>query len=122
MKIIADYFRESKRNCHLGMLSFLLQRITGIGLTFFIFAHLFTLGSILIGDAEFNASMGKFDNTIGHLLEYALLLCVLAHGINGMRIIFTELLGLTRIHERLFWAGFGVFILIALPSVYFFFF
>ena len=122
MKIISDYFRETKDNCNLGMISFLLQRMTGIGLIFFIFAHIFSLGSILIGDAEFNASMGKFDNTIGHLMEYALLLCVLAHGINGLRIIFSEFLGLTRIHERLFWYGLGVFVIIAIASVTFFFF
>ena len=110
-----------KLNFNLGMLSFLVMRITGIALTLYIFAHIFTLGAILLGDEAFNQSLGKFDTPFGHLLEYLLLLCVLVHVINGCRILLTDFLGLSRSHERLFWCGLGTFVVIAFVSLFIFF-
>lgn len=121
MKIIADYIRELKINCNLGMISFLLMRITGIALVLYIFAHLYTLGAILWGDQAFNDSLSKFDTPFGHFLEYLLLLCVAIHLINGTRILVADFLGLTRSHERLFWYGVGILLVLAVLSLPIFF-
>jgi succinate dehydrogenase cytochrome b556 subunit len=113
--------KELRLNPNLGMLSFLFQRLTGVLLTIYLFAHLYTIGFVVKGEEAFNRSVGSYNNTFGHVIEYLLLLAVVAHMLNGIRIMAGDFLSLTRQHEKLLWVVTIIGILIAVVSIFFFF-
>lgn len=78
-----------------NFLSFLMMRITGVALAAFLFLHLWTIGQVHRGTARFDAAMAAYDNPLGWILEYLLLLGVLFHLMNGLRLIAADFLGLT---------------------------
>jgi succinate dehydrogenase / fumarate reductase cytochrome b subunit len=115
------FLKELRLNPNLGMLSFLFQRLTGVLLTIYLFAHLYTVGAVAKGEEAFNHSVGKFNNTFGHVIEYLLLLAVVAHMLNGIRIMAGDFLSLTRQNEKLLWVVTIIGIIIAVASIFFFF-
>lgn len=103
------------------VLSFTLHRITGIALVIFLFIHIWTLSTVFQGPEAFNEAVSKFDNPLGHLMEYTLLLAVTLHMLNGLRITLIDLFDLTAVQTRLLWASVGVFAIIAAYSARIFF-
>lgn len=96
---------ELKLNFNWGMIAFVLHRITGIALTIYIFLHIYTLSAVQEGAAAFNHSLDKWDNLVGHIFEYLLLLAVAFHLFNGLRVSFVDFLRFTRQQKRLLaWA------------------
>lgn len=99
MKI--NSFTELKLNWNWGMLSFALHRITGVALTIYIFLHIWTLSAVKDGEAAFNHSLDKWDNLVGHLFEYLLLLAVAYHLFNGIRVTFVDIMRFTKQQKRM---------------------
>jgi len=119
--IIAVLFRELKLNLNPGMVAFFFQRITGIGITIYIFLHLWTLSAVVKGEGAFNHSLEKWDNTLGHFFEYLIMIAVLYHTLNGIRIIVGDFCKLTMAHKKMFYAFGLIFIVIAVYSIKVFF-
>ncbi len=96
---------EIKLNFNWGMIAFVLHRITGIALTIYLFLHIYTLSAVREGAVAFNHSLDKWDNLVGHIFEYLLLLAVAFHLFNGLRVTFVDFLRFTRQQKRLLaWA------------------
>ncbi|OGL48271.1 MAG: succinate dehydrogenase, cytochrome b556 subunit, partial [Candidatus Schekmanbacteria bacterium RBG_13_48_7] len=108
-------------NFNTGMISFAVQRITGIALAAYLVLHVLTISAYRNGQEAFDTSVGKFDNTIGHFLEYFLLLAVLLHLLNGIRITLVDFFNLSRFQERMFIWCVIIFMVIALYSIRIFF-
>lgn len=115
------YLKEFRLNFNLGTLAFLLQRLTGVLLTIYILFHIYTVGAVAKGEAAFNHSVGKYNNLFGHIIEYLLLLAVIAHMMNGIRIMMGDFLSLTRQNEKLLWYATVVGIILAAVSIFYFF-
>ena len=115
------FLKEFGLNFNLGMLSFLFQRLTGVLLTVYLFAHLYTVGAAVKGEEAFNHSVGKYDNLFGHIIEYLLLLAVIAHMMNGLRLMTADFFSLTRQHGKLLWYVTVIGILMAVVSIVYFF-
>src|SRR3954471_14189427 len=102
-----------------GMLAFIIQRVTGLGLLFYLFLHVHTI-HMLREPAQFQAALDQFGQPLFKLGEILLLLTVILHALNGIRITMVDLgVGLDR-QRQMFWyfaigVGAVVFIAGALP-------
>ena len=93
----------------LGMWAWMLFRISGLILVFYLGAHI-----IVISTGQFdklNDLMKMFDNPILVLADLALVVAVLYHAVNGVRIILMDFgIGVRR-HKMLFWSAMAVVVI-----------
>jgi len=116
-----SYTRELAKNAHEGMLSFLLQRLTGLGLVAYLILHIFSLSSALGGEQKFRDSLSMYNSPLFHVLEWALLAAVVFHMFNGLRIVAVDWFGVTRYQRMLFWVAIAASAVVVLGSIPFFF-
>ncbi|MCK5520647.1 MAG: succinate dehydrogenase, cytochrome b556 subunit [Candidatus Marinimicrobia bacterium] len=109
--------QEWKLNFNWGMLAFILHRVTGMALVIYIIAHIYSLSHILGGTADFDHFMRGYDTTLGHIIEYLLLLAFLWHMFNGLRITVTDFLRFSHQQKRLVIWVFILSAIVALASL-----
>lgn len=89
-----------------GMWAWLLFRISGLILVFYLGAHI-----IVISTGRFdklNDLMKTFDHPVLLLMDLALVVAVLYHALNGVRIILMDFgIGVKR-HKVMFWSAVAV--------------
>jgi succinate dehydrogenase / fumarate reductase cytochrome b subunit len=115
-----DYVGETFKNWHGGMLSFVAQRITGLVLVLYLFLHLWSLSSILAGGGSFKDAMMAYETPLFRVGEWLLLVAVLFHMLNGLRIIVADWFGLTRLQRGMFWVAAVATVAICGASIPFF--
>jgi len=99
-----------------GTLAFILNRITGLGLTFYLFLHLLALGQLARGPQAYDGFIALVKNPIFLAGEFLVVAAGLIHGLNGLRIILTSFgLSMPR-QQRLFY---GLMVLAILGSAVF---
>ena len=104
MKNVTDLKTDILRNKNIGTFSWILHRLTGLALVFYICIHLCVLGSeLLFGKGAFNALMGNFEEPLFKFAEIILIGIVGFHLLNGLRIIFADFFKITRSQKLLFW-------------------
>ena len=95
-----------------GMWAWILHRITGLGLVFYILLHTILMGvSLLSGKESFDATLAVLmGNPVFELLDTLLLGAVLYHGFNGIRILLFDMgIGISiKSQKRIFWIFMGV--------------
>jgi len=79
----------------------MIQRISGIALTIYIIFHLYYLSS-LRDPVRFESLRKLLDNPLVKFGEAGLLLLVIAHSFNGIRLILLDMGVPTRLQKRLF--------------------
>ena len=104
-----------------GMFAWMMHRLTGIGLVVYLIIHVWGLKSL--SDPEtFNALIAKYHSPIYKIGEFALLVGVAYHAMNGLRIVLIDFLGWSPKQKRLFWTLGAVTAIIILvggwPSIY----
>ena len=84
---------ELRLNPNTGTFSWFLHRITGLLLLFYLFTHLWVLGSANKGMEMFNYRLASVQTPLFHFLEIGLILVVFYHSvlgfINGHRVNLT---------------------------------
>jgi len=94
-----------------GMWAWILHRITGLGLVFYILLHTILMGvSLLSGKADFDATLSfVMTNPLFELLDILLLGAVIYHGLNGIRILLFDIgFGIsTQSQKNIFWTFIG---------------
>jgi succinate dehydrogenase / fumarate reductase cytochrome b subunit len=92
-----------------GMWAWLFFRISGLILVFYLGAHI-----IVISTGQFDkldALMKSFDNPVLVLADLALVVAVLYHAFNGLRIILMDFgIGIKR-HKVVFWSAMAVVVI-----------
>jgi succinate dehydrogenase / fumarate reductase cytochrome b subunit len=73
-----------------GMWSWLLHRITGLGILLFLLVHIVDISLLGFGPAVYNEGILLFDSVIVRLLSLALIGAVFLHGFNGLRIMVID--------------------------------
>ena len=87
-----------------GMWSWVLHRISGIGIYFFLLVHVLDTSLIRVSPEAYNAVIATYKNPIMGLGEVALVGAVVFHAMNGLRIIAVDAFpAATRIQRILFW-------------------
>lgn len=115
------YLKELRLNRSINLFAFLLMRLTGIALSVFLFLHIWTIGQVQKGADSFNNAMLSYNNPFGWVLEYLLLLAVLYHMFNGLRLIVADFFNLTENQRGLLWIVVVAASLIASASLFVFF-
>lgn len=85
-----------------GMFAWLLHRLTGVGLVIYLALHVWGLRALSDREA-FNTLITKYHSPIYKLGEFALLIAVAYHALNGLRIVLIDFLGWSPKQKRLFW-------------------
>jgi len=97
-----------------GMLAFMLHRLSGIGLVFYLFLHLAVLSRLRGGPASWDSFLALVRSSLFLILDGILLLGALLHGLNGLRLTLIGLnIGL-RWQKASFWAILGLALLLTL--------
>ncbi len=73
-----------------GTFAFILNRVSAIGLTIYLFMHLVALGQLALGPAAYNSFIGLVRNPIFMAGEYLVVAAGFLHGINGLRVGLTS--------------------------------
>ncbi len=78
------------RHRSLGSWAFILNRITGLGLTLYLFLHLIMLGQLARGPEAYDGFIAMVKNPIFLAGELLVVAAALIHGLNGIRIGITS--------------------------------
>ncbi|HRQ37340.1 MAG TPA: succinate dehydrogenase, cytochrome b556 subunit [Chloroflexota bacterium] len=97
-----------------GFISFLFRRVSGMALVFYLFMHIWVIGSATGGAEAFDARMATVQAPLFRLLEVALLTAVVYHGFDGIRLLIVHWFKVTEYRKSLFYAMFILFILISI--------
>lgn len=88
----------------IGSWAFAANRITGLGLVFYLYLHLGVLSMLLIGKSAWNDFIELATNTVFLLLDVLLLFGILFHGLNGVRVALVGTGIVPDKQKALFWA------------------
>jgi succinate dehydrogenase / fumarate reductase cytochrome b subunit len=104
-----------------GMFAWIMHRLTGVGLVAYLIIHVWGL-TALTDPETFNALIAKYHSPIFKVGEFALLVAVTYHAMNGLRIVLIDFLGWSPKQKRLFATLGAVTVVIILvggwPSIY----
>jgi succinate dehydrogenase / fumarate reductase cytochrome b subunit len=73
-----------------GMWAWLLHRVTGLLLVFYLFAHIWVISHAQSGAGSFDRLFKTLENPVFILLDVALVGTVLYHAFNGFRIVLFD--------------------------------
>lgn len=98
----------------IGSWAFALNRITAIGLTFYLFLHLGVLGLLAQGPGAYDDFLALTENPFIKLGEWAVVAAAILHGLNGIRIVLTSFgVGVTR-QKQLFFGLMAIAVIVIL--------
>lgn len=73
-----------------GMWSWVLHRITGATIFFFLFVHVLDTALVRVSPQAYNAVIETYKTPIVGLMEMGLVAAVLFHALNGVRVILID--------------------------------
>lgn len=88
-----------------GMWSWVLHRITGVAIFFFLLVHILDTALIRVSPEAYDAVIGTYKNSIMGLGEVALVGAIAYHAFNGLRIILVDFWPWATRHQRQLWWG-----------------
>ncbi len=99
-----------------GFISFVLRRFTGLALVFYLFMHIWVIGSVNSGPELFNARLAFFQSPLFKVLEVFLLAAVVYHAFDGIRLLIVHYLEVTDYRKSLFYAAFAISALLTIAG------
>ena len=99
-----------------GMLAWLLHRVSGLALSFYLLLHIWDLRAAQRGAQAFDEAMATFQSPFWKVMDLLLLAAVLFHGLNGIRLLLFDAGQGLRYQRQLFWVAFGLTIAIFIFS------
>ncbi len=75
---------------HEGMWSWVLHRITGIAIYFFLLVHVLDTATVRLDPEIYNTVMGAYKTPLMGLGEAGLVAAIIFHALNGLRIILVD--------------------------------
>ena len=88
-----------------GFWAYAIMRITAIGLVLYLFLHLIVLSQLAIGPAQWNSFVALVKSPAFLFLDVILIIGILAHGLNGIRLTLIGFgIGVPS-HKLMLWLG-----------------
>ena len=98
-----------------GMWSWVLHRITGVAIYFFLLVHILDTALVRVSPEAYNVVIGAYKTPIMGLGEVALVAAIGLHALNGLRIILIDFWGWGgRHHKLLFWVSIALWVVLML--------
>jgi succinate dehydrogenase / fumarate reductase, cytochrome b subunit len=103
-------------NYRAGAWAFVLHRATGLALAGYLFAHIWVISFAAVswGGLSFDRLMELLESPLIKTLELGLILLVLVHGLNGVRILLFDIGVGVRRQRQLFLGALGISIILCL--------
>lgn len=103
---------------HEGMWSWVLHRITGIAIFFFLLVHVLDTALIRVAPDAYDAVIGTYKNPVMGVGEIVLVAAIVYHAFNGLRIILVDFWRPAAKYERQMWWGvWGLWLIVMLGFV-----
>jgi succinate dehydrogenase / fumarate reductase cytochrome b subunit len=100
-----------------GMWSWVLHRITGATIFFFLFVHVLDTALVRVGPQTYDEVIETYKTPIVGVMEFGLVAAVLYHALNGVRIILIDFWSQGPRHQRLMlWVVGIVWLLVMVPT------
>ena len=101
-----------------GMWSWVLHRITGATIFFFLVVHVLDTALVRVSPQAYNEVIETYKTPIVGLMEVGLVAAVLFHALNGIRVILVDFWAEGPRHQRKMLAGVGVvWLLVVVPAL-----
>ncbi len=96
-----------------GMWSWVLHRITGVAIFFFLLVHVLDTSLIRLSPEAYNAVIGTYKTPLIGLAELGLVAAILFHALNGIRVILIDFWRKgAKYQNQMFWAVIGIALII----------
>jgi succinate dehydrogenase / fumarate reductase cytochrome b subunit len=103
-----------------GMWSWVLHRITGVLVFFFLFAHVLDTALVRVSPNSYDRVIDTYKNPLVNLLEVGLVGAVLYHALNGIRVMLVDFWTKgARYQKQMLWTVVAVWIVVMVPGTYF---
>ncbi|KUI00152.1 succinate dehydrogenase [Mycobacterium sp. IS-3022] len=100
------------------MWSWVLHRITGATIFFFLFVHVLDTALVRVSPQAYNEVIETYKTPLIGLMEIGLVVAVLYHALNGIRVILIDFWQYGARYQRvMLWIVIGVFLAIFIPSL-----
>lgn len=101
-----------------GMWSWVLHRITGVAIFFFLLVHILDTSLVRIWPEGYNTVIESYKTPIMGLGEIGLVAAIGLHALNGLRIIAIDFLSIgPRIQRLLFWIAVAIWVVLLVGFV-----
>jgi succinate dehydrogenase / fumarate reductase, cytochrome b subunit len=98
---------------HTGMWSWVLHRITGVAIFFFLLVHVLDTALIRVSPEAYDAVIGTYKNPIMGVGEIVLVAAIVYHAFNGLRIIAVDFWSKgARYQRQLWWVVLGLWVVV----------
>lgn len=88
-----------------GMWSWVLHRITGVAIFFFLLVHVLDTSLVRLSPEAYNAVIGTYKTPLIGLGELGLVAAILFHALNGIRVILIDFWRKgAKYQNQMFWA------------------
>ena len=102
-----------------GMWSWVVHRVTGVLIFFFLFAHVLDTALVRVSPDSYNRIMDTYKTPLVNLMEVGLVGAVLFHALNGIRIVLIDFWEKgTRYQKQMMYAVLVVFVVVMIPATY----
>ena len=89
----------------IGMWSWVLHRITGVGIYFFLLVHILDTALVRVSAEAYNSVVASYKTDIIGIAELGLVGAILFHGFNGIRITLIDFWRKgAKYQHQMFWA------------------
>ena len=97
-----------------GMWSWVLHRISGATIFFFLFVHVLDTALVRVSPDTYDQAIETYKTPLVALMEMGLVVCVLFHAFNGIRVILVDFWSQgPRFQRQMLWVVLTIWILVA---------
>ncbi len=96
-----------------GMWMWLVQRVTGIAVFFFLLIHILDTSLVRISPQDYEDVIGSYHTPLYGIVEAGLVAAIVLHAFNGIRIILVDRSTWALRHQRMLtWIVWGIFVVL----------
>lgn len=100
-----------------GMWSWVLHRITGATIFFFLFVHVLDTALVRVSPQAYNEVVESYKTPIVGLMELGLVAAVLYHALNGVRVILVDFWAQgPRYQRQMLWGVAATWLVVMVPA------
>lgn len=103
-----------------GMWTWVLQRITGVSVFFFLLVHVMDTALVRVSPDAYDMVIATYKTPIVNLLEIGLVGAVLYHALNGIRVILVDFWSRgPRLQRQMTWMVGIIWVVVMVPGTYY---